>query len=136
MVRALFNKEEQTTERTEIYDIAALSVNDVKEQAKNNAKGGGKYDDELKKILKTKNVETLKELEEKLAYDEMQVRLKKQFFDGGEGAWITNAMEELIVGERNQAGDLILDENNNPAVSYTHLDVYKRQLIFVEKVGS
>jgi parvulin-like peptidyl-prolyl isomerase len=114
VVRALFNKEEQTTERTEIYDIAALSVNDVKEQAKNNAKGGGKYDDELKKILKTKNVETLKELEEKLAYDEMQVRLKKQFFDGGEGAWITNAMEELIVGERNQAGDLILDENNNP----------------------
>lgn len=76
VVRALFNKEEQTTERTEIYDIAALSVNDVKEQAKNNAKGGGKYDDELKKILKTKNVETLKELEEKLAYDEMQVRLK------------------------------------------------------------
>ncbi|OQC10757.1 MAG: Chaperone SurA [Tenericutes bacterium ADurb.Bin087] len=114
VVRALFEEEKQATERTEIYDIAALGVNDVKEQAKNNAKGGGKYDDELKKILKTKNVETLKELEEKLAYDEMQVRLKKQFFDGGEGAWIENAMEELIVGERNAAGDLILDDNGNP----------------------
>lgn len=114
VVRALFAKEEQKTERTEIYDKAALRIKDVKENAKNNAKNGGKYDDELKKILKSHNVETIKELEEKFAYEEMQIRLKAQFFDGGEGAWIEKAMEELIVGERDVNGDLILDTNNNP----------------------
>lgn len=114
VVRALFAKEEQKTERTEIYDKAALRIKDVKENAKNNAKNGGKYDDELKKILKSHNVETIKELEEKFAYEEMQIRLKAQFFDGGEGAWIEKAMEELIVGERDVNGDLILDGNNNP----------------------
>lgn len=114
VVRALFAKDEQSAKRTEIYDKAALRVKEVKENAKNAAKNGGKYDDELKKILETHKVETVKELEEKFAYEEMQIKLKEQFFDGGSGAWVQNAMEELIVGERDADGKLVLDENNKP----------------------
>lgn len=114
VVRALFAKDEQSAKRTEIYDKAALRVKEVKENAKNAAKNGGKYDDELKKILETHKVETVKELEEKFAYEEMQIKLKEQFFDGGSGAWVQNAMEELIVGERDSDGNLVLDENNKP----------------------
>ena len=113
VVRALFEKEEQATKRAEAYSDAALRVKEVKETAKNNAKNGGKYDDELDKLLKDEKVETIKELEEKFAYEKMQEFLKTQFFDGGDGAWIENAMKELIVGERDANGDLIKDENGN-----------------------
>ncbi len=114
VVRALFEREEQATKRAEAYSAAGLRVNEVKETAKNNAKGGGKYDDELKKLLEGNNVETIKELEEKFAYEKMQEFLQAQFFDGGDGAWVENAMQELIVGERDANGALVLDDNNNP----------------------
>lgn len=113
VVRALFDSEEQATKRAEAYSDAALRVKEVKETAKNNAKSGGKYDDELDKLLKDENVETVKELEEKFAYEKMQEFLKTQFFDGGDGAWIKNAMKELIVGERDTNGNLVKDENGN-----------------------
>ncbi len=88
VVRALFAKDEQSAKRTEIYDKAVLRVNEVKDN--------------------------VKELEEKFAYEEMQKELKTQFFDGGSGAWIQNAMKELIEGERDASGNLVLDENSNP----------------------
>ncbi len=114
VVRALFARDEQSAKRTEYYDTARLRVNEVKDNAKNAAKNGGNYDDELKKILDAQNVESVNELEEKFAYQEMQEGLKEQFFEGGSGAWIQNAMKELIEGERDADGNLVLDENNNP----------------------
>lgn len=115
VVRALFEREDQASKRAEAYTEATLKVNLVKEQAKSNSKSGGKYDDELKNILEQEhNVETLKELEEKFAYEWMKTEMNKQFFDGGSGAWAQDAMKELINGERDGAGALVLDDNGNP----------------------
>lgn len=118
VVRALFERSEQATKRAEAYSDAALRVKEVKETAKNNAKGGGKYDDELEKLLEQENVETVKELEEKFAYEKMQEFLKTQFFDGGDSAWITNGMEELIVGEKDANGNLIYEGYLNNKLPY------------------
>lgn len=114
VVRELFEKPSQATKRNDIYNKAKRDVESTKEKARGNAENGGSYDKELKALLETEGVETIKELEEKKAYEHMQVELKNQFFDGGEGSWAPNAWEQLVVGERDELGALILDENSEP----------------------
>ena len=114
VVRELFEKPSQATKRNDIYNKAKRDVESTKEKARGNAENGGSYDEELDALLTAEGVEDLKELEEKKAYEHMQVELKDQFFNGGEGSWAPNAWEELVVGERDELGGLILDENGDP----------------------
>ena len=114
VVRELFEQSSQATKRNDIYNKAKRDVESTKEKARSNAENGGSYDEELKALLKSDGVENLKELEEKKAYEHMQVELKDQFFDGGTGSWAPNAWKELVVGERDELGNLVTDVNGEP----------------------
>jgi len=113
VVRELFEKGNQATKRNDVYNKAKRDVESTKEKARGNAENGGSYDEELKALLTAEGVETLKEFEEKKAYEHMTVELKNQFFDGGEGSWAPDAWKELVVGER-EDGVLVTDVNGDP----------------------
>lgn len=114
VVRELFEQPNQATKRNDIYNKAKRDVESTKEKARSNASNGGSYDKELKALLESEGVKDLKELEEKKAYSHMTTELKDQFFDGGTGSWAPNAWQQLVIGERDGNGDLILNEDNQP----------------------
>lgn len=109
VVRELFEVK-LVTKRAELYEKAKDKVASAKEDAKNNASKESSYDKEFKKILDDNKVKDEKELLEKFAYDLMKVEVKDQFYESGATSWAPEAWNELVVGERDESGNLILKD--------------------------
>lgn len=112
VVRELFETK-LTTKRAELYDEATQKVESAKEDAKNNATAESNYEKEFQKILDNNKVKDEKELLEKFAYDLMKTEVKDQFYESKETSWYPNAWTELVEGERDESGNLVL-ENGKP----------------------
>ena len=81
---------------SEIENWAANQVKEQKEKAKANAKSNGtSYDDELDSILKSNNVENVKELKQKFIYDKEKEVMKNWYADNNENA---EALKEEFIG--------------------------------------
>src|SRR5690554_3731153 len=113
VVRELFESK-LVTKRAELYEEAKQKVASAKEDAKKNATADSNYDKEFQKVLDDNGVENEDELLEKFAYDLMKVEVKDQFYDAGQSSWAPNAWKELVVGERDENGNLIVDDNGKP----------------------
>lgn len=113
VVRELFESK-LVTKRAELYEEAKQKVASAKEDAKKNATADSNYDKEFQKVLDDNGVENEDELLEKFAYDLMKVEVKDQFYDAGQTSWAPNAWKELVVGERDENGNLIVDDNGKP----------------------
>ena len=84
VIRNQINQEDAETQalKAEILRKAAISVDGVKETARNNASTNGtNYNDELKTLLDSYNVEDLEELKDYFAYRTMKQEVEDRYFD-------------------------------------------------------
>lgn len=84
-------------ETPEITTDAKQRVNQAKDDAKSNASTNGtKYDDELDKILQSKGVETLKELQDLYVYEKLKEKARNDYFDQNGGKGTFGLLKEYI----------------------------------------
>ncbi len=84
VIRNQINQEDAETEalKAEILRKADISVDGVKETARNNASTNGtNYNDELNTLLESYNVEDLEELKDYFAYRTMKQEVEDRYFD-------------------------------------------------------
>ena len=84
VIRNQINQEDAETEalKAEILRKADISVDGVKETARNNASTNGtNYNDELNTLLESYNVEDLAELKDYFAYRTMKQEVEDRYFD-------------------------------------------------------
>lgn len=84
-------------ETPEITTDAKQRVNQAKDDAKSNASTNGtKYDDELDKILQSKGVETLTELQDLYVYEKLKEKARNDYFDQNGGKGTFGLLKEYI----------------------------------------
>ena len=92
VIRNQINQEDAESQalKAEILRKADISVDGVKETARNNASTNGtNYNDELNTLLESYNVEDLEELKDYFAYRTMKQEVEDRYFDNNLSSFVT-----------------------------------------------